>query len=138
MPRKDTIHEAVKTALIRDGWTITADPYRLDYGEDRFFVDLAAELPLAAERQGRRIAVEIKSFLSRSAVADLQDAIGQYAFYLALLEEVDPQRRLYLALSQSAFEELAEMRAFARVQERFQVSLMIVHLDTETISQWID
>lgn len=50
MPRKDTIHEAVKNALIKDGWTITADPYRITYGDEKIFIDLAAELPLAAER----------------------------------------------------------------------------------------
>ena len=26
MPAKDLYHEAVKNALIKDGWTITADP----------------------------------------------------------------------------------------------------------------
>lgn len=29
MPRKDRIHEAVKNALVKDGWTITDDPFRL-------------------------------------------------------------------------------------------------------------
>ncbi|MFM9156550.1 MAG: element excision factor XisH family protein, partial [Dolichospermum sp.] len=27
MPAKDTFHEAIKNALIKDGWTITFDPY---------------------------------------------------------------------------------------------------------------
>ncbi len=27
MPAKDIYHDAVKNALIKDGWTITADPY---------------------------------------------------------------------------------------------------------------
>ncbi|MBI1765228.1 MAG: hypothetical protein HYR56_27765 [Acidobacteria bacterium] len=31
MPRLDTIHEAVKQALINDGWTITDDPYIIEY-----------------------------------------------------------------------------------------------------------
>lgn len=30
MPRKDHIHEAVKNAFIKDGWTITDDPYRIE------------------------------------------------------------------------------------------------------------
>lgn len=94
--------------------------------------------PLAAEREGRKIAVEIKSFLSRSAVADVQDAVGQYAFYLSLLEEVDPQRKLYLAISLAAYGELAEMKAFTRVRDRFQVALFIVKLETEEIVQWIE
>ncbi|MFN7462557.1 MAG: element excision factor XisH family protein, partial [Pseudanabaena sp.] len=27
MPAKDVYHDAVKNALIKDGWVITADPY---------------------------------------------------------------------------------------------------------------
>ncbi|MGD2183210.1 element excision factor XisH family protein [Lusitaniella coriacea LEGE 07167] len=31
MPAKDTYHDAVKNALIKDGWTITADPYYIAF-----------------------------------------------------------------------------------------------------------
>jgi hypothetical protein len=31
MPTKDTYHHAVKNALLKDGWTITADPYLIKY-----------------------------------------------------------------------------------------------------------
>jgi hypothetical protein len=31
MPAKDIYHDAVKNALIEDGWTITADPYKIKY-----------------------------------------------------------------------------------------------------------
>ena len=31
MPARDTYHNAVKQALIKDGWTITADPYTVEY-----------------------------------------------------------------------------------------------------------
>jgi hypothetical protein len=34
MPAKDIYHDAVKNALIKDGWTITADPYYIIYGTD--------------------------------------------------------------------------------------------------------
>jgi hypothetical protein len=27
MPAKDVYHDAVRNALVKDGWTITADPY---------------------------------------------------------------------------------------------------------------
>lgn len=52
MPAADIIHNAVKNALIKDGWTITADPYRIEYEEIDLFADLAAERPIAAERLG--------------------------------------------------------------------------------------
>ena len=73
----DAIHGAVKNALIKDGWTITADPYTIRYEEVILFADLAAERPIAAERAGRKIVVEVKSFISPSPIHDLKIALGQ-------------------------------------------------------------
>ncbi|MFN8569082.1 MAG: element excision factor XisH family protein [Kouleothrix sp.] len=55
MPARDIYHNAVKAALIADGWTITHDPYRIEYGGKDAYVDLGAErasldVVLAAER----------------------------------------------------------------------------------------
>lgn len=138
MPRKDLIHQAVKNALIRDGWTITADPYLLEYGAEDLFVDLAAERLLAAQLGERRIAVEVKSFLGRSTISDLQQALGQYALYSSVLEVVDPTRRLYLAVGSSAYADLLEMETFRLVVERFQVGLLVVAIGSEEILEWIE
>ena len=59
MPAKDIYHNNVRTALEKDGWTITNDPLTLEIGERSLFVDLGAEKILAAEKQGRKIAVEV-------------------------------------------------------------------------------
>ncbi len=59
MPARDIHHEVVVQALTADGWIITHDPLRLAYGARDVYVDLAAELPIAAERDGQRIAVEV-------------------------------------------------------------------------------
>ena len=67
---KDIIHDQVKNALIKDGWTITHDPFTMKYGDARLFADLAAERTLAAKRNGEQIIVEIKSFLGASLVPD--------------------------------------------------------------------
>lgn len=62
MPAKDIYHDAVKQALIKEGWTIFADPYRIAYEDADLYADRAASRPLAAERQDVKIVVEIKSF----------------------------------------------------------------------------
>jgi hypothetical protein len=54
MPRKDAIHDAVRNALIKDGWTITKDPLFLEYGEEDMYVDLGAERLLAQSVARRR------------------------------------------------------------------------------------
>ena len=85
MPAKDFYHEAVKNALIKDGWVILADPYRIKYKDAELFADLAVERPLAAEQNGRKIVVEIKSFLSPSPMRDFELALGQYILYRNLI-----------------------------------------------------
>src|SRR5205823_14858233 len=98
MPVNDTIYVAVKNALIKDGWTITHDPYTVRFGGVRVHADLAAEKVIAAERGADRIAVEVKSFISPSPVHDFEEALGQFLLYLSVIKRVDPGRRLYLAI----------------------------------------
>jgi hypothetical protein len=72
MAALDKIHNAVKNALIKDGWTITADPLMLKYEGQKILIDLAAEKDFlesgvfAAEKGTEKIAVEVKSFLAPS------------------------------------------------------------------------
>lgn len=98
MPKKDVFHDVVRRALEKDGWTIAHDPYRLEFGRIKVYADLGAEAPLGAERDGRKIAVEVKSFIGRSEMTELERAIGQYHFYRFLLIRQEPERGLYLAL----------------------------------------
>lgn len=62
MPALDRHHTAVRNALIKDGWTITADALTLFVGEDRVHTDLGAERVIAADNGTRKIAVEVKTF----------------------------------------------------------------------------
>jgi len=48
MPARDTCHDSIKNALIKDGWTITHDPLRLQWGVKDMYVDLGAEKIVAA------------------------------------------------------------------------------------------
>ena len=62
------------------------------------YVDLAAEELVAAEKEGRKIAVEIKSFIGASELEDLKNAIGQFVIYRNVLKNREPARKLYLAI----------------------------------------
>ena len=137
MPRADSIHSAVKNALIKDGWTITADPYVIEYEEIKVFADLAADRLLAVERGDQRIVVEIKSFVGRSPIHDLEVALGQYALYLGLLEVTDSERKLYLAISEDVYDDLFRQGAFQLILRRYQVPLIVVNVRTEEIIAWI-
>jgi predicted RecB family endonuclease len=61
---KDFFHPLVKAALIQGGWEITHDPYELKVGGVDMEIDLGAECIIAAEQQGQKIAIEVKSFLA--------------------------------------------------------------------------
>jgi hypothetical protein len=138
MPAKDLYHDIVVEALIADGWTITDDPYRLRYGDRKLYVDLGAErTTIAAEKQGEKIAVEIKSFLGQSGIDDLEDAVGQYNIYRVVLQEIEPDRTLFLAIPERAFDEVFDDK-FGRLIIRGQRLLLIV-FDEEKggIVRWI-
>ena len=62
MPARDIYHNTVKNTLIKDGWTITDDPFRLKWGNNLLYVDLGAEQLLTAEKENRKIAAEVKRF----------------------------------------------------------------------------
>jgi hypothetical protein len=111
VPAKNIYHDAVVNALKADGWTITDDPLRVSYGGRELYVDVAAEQrTLAAEKGGRKIAVEVASFLSPSPVRDLEEAVGQYAIYRAILGETEPDRLLYLAVPHGVHESFLSER----------------------------
>lgn len=76
MPAKDIYHDAVKNALIKDGWTITADPYSIEFEDAELYADLAIEKNLSESKIKRKIIVEIKSFISPSLMKDFELALG--------------------------------------------------------------
>src|SRR5947209_1105719 len=111
MPAKNVYHDGVVRALAADGWTITHDPLTVSFGGRDLFIDLGAERnALAAEKDGRKIAVEIQSFVGASSVRDLQEAVGQYGVYRAVLTETEPDRPLYLAVPRRVFDGLLSER----------------------------
>lgn len=137
MPAKDIFHDAVKHALIQDGWAITHDPLSLKVGRKDLFVDLGAERFLAAERQGEKIAVEVKSFVGASEVENLRDAVGQYVLYQSALAKIEPERTLYLAIRQRIYADVFEEEIGRMLLERGIVKLIVFDPKTEVILQWI-
>ncbi len=137
MPAHDRDHDAVRAALVADGWTITGDPLHLRYAGDDLYVDLAAERLLAAEKGARRIAVEIKSFSGPSELADLHSAVGQFVVYREVLAELDPERELYLAVSEEVRAEVFESGVARMVLARQIRRLVSYDSRREVIVRWI-
>lgn len=101
-----------------------------------FKIDLGAERLIAAERAGEKIAVEIKSFASNSAVSDFHTALGQFLNYQIALEEKEPERQLYLAVPVDAYETFFQTRLAQIAVRRHQLKLIIYEPIMEMIVGW--
>ena len=135
---KDVIHDAVKAALENDGWTITSEHYTVRYEEFTVYPDLAAERAFAAQRGTQKIAVEVKSFLGRSTVHEVRDAMGQYMMYQTYLADIEPERKVYLAISTKTYHDTFQLKAVQRLVQRFAVALMVVQIEQKEIVAWIE
>jgi hypothetical protein len=136
MPARDIYHVPIKRALIKAGWDITHDPYHIEYEGDQAYIDLGAEQLFAAQNGHRKIAVEVKSFLSPSLLSDVQQAIGQYLFYQTLLIEVEPDRLIVLAISAETAAEIMVRPAALRYLQRHDVQIVVVDVDRQEVIRW--
>jgi len=137
VPIRDSIHEPVKQAFIKDGWEITYDPYVISYGERFLFVDLGASSMIGIRQGTKDIAIEIKEFRGQSQIADLEQAIGQYSLYRLLLNQVDPEREVYLAIPEETYNDIFSEPIGKLAIAQLSLKLVIVNLAKQEISQWI-
>lgn len=136
MPAKDAFHAVVKTALQKDGWLITHDPYTLQAGTLELYIDLGAEKVIAAEKQGQKIVVEIKSFLSPSKILDFYTALGQFISYRAALQEQEPDRTLYLALPTSVYDSFFTLQFIQSLVQQNQLHILVYDIEQGAIALW--
>ena len=134
---KDIWHDAVKRALQKDRWTVTHDPFTLRYGRKRLYADMGAERLLGAEKGRRKIIVEVKSFVGPSDVKDLEQALGQYVLYRQLIDNVDPERYLYLAVTTGILKSVFEDGLGELLLAKQIVRLLVFDPKSEVVTRWI-
>lgn len=83
------------------------------------------------------MSVSAKSGCSQSQVADLEQAIGQYTLYRLLLNQVDPERDLYLAISEATYSDIFSEPIGKLAIAQLPLKLIIVDLEKKEVSQWI-
>jgi XisH protein len=136
MPAKDTYHDAVKTALLKDGWTITHDPLTLEIGQRQVYVDLGAERLIAAQKGTQEIAVEVKTFAGASTIKEFHLAIGQLLNYRSILRRQQPDRILYLAVSVEVYNSFFKEDLPQISIEDYQIKLLVFSLDVLEVVEW--
>jgi hypothetical protein len=137
MSALDKFHNVVKHALIKDGWTITHEPLYLDYGGVDYSVDLGAEKLIGAEKQGQRIAVEVKSFLGDSVTYEFHQIVGQFTDYRIMLSQTQPERILYIAVPSDIYRSFFQLPFIQLVLQDIQMKLVIYNIHEEMIETWI-
>ena len=137
MSAKDVYHDVVKQALKSEGWEITADPLRIQFLGVELRIDLGAERVIAADRNGEKIAVEIKSILRSSAITDFHEALGQYIDYREGLAHIEPDRLLFLAVPIIAYQTFFQLPFGQYMVQRYQLKLIVYHPESEVIVQWL-
>lgn len=133
---KDLFHQAVKQALIKDGWTITSDPLIIRIERVKLEIDLAAEKVFAAEKDEQKIAVEVKSFINPSVITDFHNALGQFLNYRLALEMTEPDRILYLAVPIDIFNTFFQERFTQAGISHYALKIIAYKPNTEEIIEW--
>ncbi len=137
MPAKDIFHNTVRIGLEKEGWTITNNPLRLDFGGVEIYIDLGAEKLIVAEKAGEKIAVEVKSFIGSSAISEFHKALGQLINYRTALSQKQPDREIYLAIPITTYETFFKLELVQLVIKTQQIKLIIYNPNQEKIEQWI-
>lgn len=138
MPAKDVYHEIVKNALIKDGWKITFAPYPIKYEEIKLQADLAGEKTISAQKESRKIVVEIKSFLSRSPMREFETALGQYLIYQTFLSLNNRDYILYLAIGEQIYEKFFEQVAIKLIIKKYKILILVINIEKQEILEWIN
>lgn len=137
MPRLDIYHQQVRNALEKDDWKITHDPFPMTIGKKRLYADLGAETLLSAEKEQRKIVVEVKSFVGLSIVKDLEQALGQFVLYEKVLALKEPERVLYLAVNTRVAKEIFSVEIGEILLDSGAIKVIVFDAEKEVITSWL-
>jgi hypothetical protein len=133
---KDLFHEEVREALVKDGWTITHDPFEMRPYNPAWEIDFGAERIIEAEKGIQKIAVEVKSFLASSFANEFHKALGQYLDYRSGLKRIDKDRLIYLAVPFEVYDIEFNRIGIVNVMEDYDVQLIIFDPLKSVIVEW--
>ncbi|MEM8527767.1 MAG: element excision factor XisH family protein [Bacteroidota bacterium] len=137
---RDKFHSEVRNALETLGWDVTKDPLYLKVGRIPVHIDLGAEKLIGAEKNGTRIAIEVKTFGNVSFITAFYEAVGKYIVYRKALSlsKNDNDRKLYLAMPEDVYIEFSDEPVVAGVLEDENVHLILYDADQKIIKKWIE
>ena len=134
---RDIYHNNVREALLKDGWTITHDPFQVQYGDADLSIDLGAEKVIAAEKGEQKIAVEVKSFVAKSLIYEFHEVLGQYLNYRRILRLTHQEdRQVFLAVPSEAYDRLFKKEFVQITLDEEDVQFFVFDTTKNEILSW--
>jgi glucose-6-phosphate 1-dehydrogenase len=138
MSAKDVFHDAVKSALQKEGWQVADKQLKVTWEKVELDIDLAADRLLSADRGNEKIAVEVNSFLENSTLYSFHTALGQFINYRTALRQQESDRILYLGVPQDTYETFFQQPFTQAVIQENRLRLVIYSPEREEIVLWMD
>ena len=135
---RDKFHQEVRSALEKDGWHITDDPLYIKVGKIPIQIDIGAEKLIGAERNGEKIAVEVKTFGRASFITALHEAVGKYIVYRTVLKHIHSDRILYLALPEDTYAKFGEEPIVKSIFADYNFKILLYEPANQIITTWIN
>ncbi len=132
MPAKDHYHDAVKRALINDGWASEAEQVTFIIANRQVVIDLKA----SKNEQRDIILVEVKGF-ERSPIEQLAVAIGKLQIYRFMLDDLGHDTPLWLAVPDMAYQGILTEKLGLAMREQNHIDLLVFSPEREEITAWI-
>jgi hypothetical protein len=132
MPAKNRHHDVVIAGLRAEGWRITHEPFVVALGSYRY------DAALGAERDGRRIAIEIPKVVPETDLPDFQRAIGAYALFRLVLKDQDPTRELFHAAPEGVYRGIYTEPLGDMMVSSLSMRLIVFREEDGRISRWIE
>jgi hypothetical protein len=92
---------------------------------------------MAAQKDSRKIAVEVKSFLGDSTTYEFHAAVGQFINYRIILGELEPDRMLYLAVPEDVYDTFFASRFAQTIIAQTNLKIIAYNSEEESI-RWIN
>ena len=120
-----------------DGWRITHTALQLKAGKEPRRGELWEGQLLVAEKDERKIAVAVNSFVGRSSPADIIQTWRQLGLSRPQLHAMDSDRVVYLAVRQATYSACFGGTEGDLLLEKEHMQLIVFDPRAEVIVQWV-
>jgi hypothetical protein len=134
LPAKDKLHDIAKRSLIKYGWIIEAEQYRLILGERNLWIDLRIKHPLTQNV----LLIEIKDLTNTESEVDATaKALGKYLLYQLALEFMSVNIPIAMMIPIKSHTKVIQSIMGQRLLARFGIPIVIFNPEKEEVEQWL-